>query len=238
MRIGNDVVDLRLSHTRGKARDHRFVERVFTPREITHIARSADPDRALWICWAGKEAAFKIARQLDQRAIFAHAAYEVTPTMCTPAGDTPPSIQCAHGHVQLRGVRELDDVRFALQWVVTTDFVHCIAVDGGTEADPIWARVATLEELHRGSDPSTFSARERESARSVESRAVRHLARLLAHEIGIGTAEIVRAAAETAFAPPRLYRAGAAEPLHGWGVSLSHDGGFAAAALCRTASGA
>ena len=76
--LGNDVVDLESPRCRGKAKDHRFLARVFSPHERREIESSPDPDTALWMRWAGKEAAFKsISRLLGTPPVFHHQSFQV-----------------------------------------------------------------------------------------------------------------------------------------------------------------
>jgi phosphopantetheinyl transferase (holo-ACP synthase) len=229
--IGNDLVDLRTREAVGKASDDRFIGRVFTPGEAARIKSSPDPDRTLWMLWAGKEAAFKIARKLRPVAIFAHSAYEVVPT----AIERAPSAERLRGHVHVRGTPGLEELDFPLEWEVTAAFVHCVAIETDDDVRQLWTAVASHEELERGSNVYELTEREQASAHSAESLAVRRLARSLAKGAGLGDVEVVRERAGTKFGPPRLYPLGGSGPLAGWDLSLSHDGGLAAAALSGVA---
>jgi 4'-phosphopantetheinyl transferase EntD len=228
--IGNDLIDLRTRDAVGKARDGRFVGRVFAPDEAARIASSTHPDRTLWMLWAAKEAAFKVARKLEPAVLFAHAAYEVAPTTDERAHDAPPT-ESLNGYVYLRGVPELDGVCLPVVWELTDSFIHCVAIEMGGDSRSRWTAVASHEELELGARPYDPTEREAASARTAESLAVRRLARSLAREAGLGDVEIVRELAGTVFGPPRLYRAGEGQPLDDWDLSLSHDGGLVAAAL-------
>ena len=225
MPIGNDLIDLRTRDAVGKARDGRFVGRVFAPDEAVCIASSTHPDHTLWMLWAAKEAAFKVARKLQPAVLFAHAAYEVVPA----PGATP--TERPSGYVHLRGVPGLDGVRLPVVWELADSFIHCVAIEMGGASRSRWTAVASHEELELGTRPYDPSEREAASARTAESLAVRRLARSLAREAGLGDVEIVREPAGTAFGPPRLYRAGEVQPLDDWDLSLSHDGGLVAVAL-------
>jgi phosphopantetheinyl transferase (holo-ACP synthase) len=76
--LGNDVVDLADPRHTGKAGDDRFLRRVFSDKERAAIRESPNPDRALWIAWAGKEAAFKtLSKSLGSPPTFIHASFEV-----------------------------------------------------------------------------------------------------------------------------------------------------------------
>ena len=77
--LGNDIVDLADPRHTGKAGDDRFLKRVFSAEEQEDIRSSANPDRALWIRWAGKEAAFKtISKSLGLPPTFIHPLFQVT----------------------------------------------------------------------------------------------------------------------------------------------------------------
>ena len=230
MPIGNDLIDLRIRDAVGKARDGRFVGRVFAPDEAARIASSTHPDRTLWMLWAAKEAAFKVARKLQPTVLFAHAAYEVVPTADERA-HAAPSTERPSGYVHLRGLPGLDGVCLPVVWELTDSFIHCVASGLGDESRSRWTAVASHEELELGTRPYDPSEREAASARTTESLAVRRLASFLASEAGLGEVEIVRELAGTVFGPPRLYRAGEGQPLDDWDLSLSHDGGLVAAAL-------
>lgn len=228
--IGNDLVDLRARDAAGKARDARFVARVFTPGEAARIESSPRPDRTLWLLWSGKEAAFKIAKKLRPGVPFAHSRYEVLPESEERALAVH-GAEHLRGCVRLRGVPGLEDVCYPVEWEVTESFVHCIAVEAGGDSRAVWRKIASHEEIGLESGESAPSDRELASARTAESHSVRRLARALAREGGLGDVEIVREPAGTSFGPPRLYRVGGHEPLEGWDLSLSHDGELAAAAI-------
>ena len=77
--LGNDIVDLNDSRHTGKAADDRFLQRVFSPKEREDIQAAANPDRALWVRWAGKEAAFKtVSKALGTPPTFVHPTFQVT----------------------------------------------------------------------------------------------------------------------------------------------------------------
>ena len=67
--IGNDVVDLEDPETRPETFRPRFDERVFDPVERRAIAHDPRPHARRWAHWAAKEAAYKLARQLDERQV-------------------------------------------------------------------------------------------------------------------------------------------------------------------------
>ncbi len=81
LHLGNDVVDLDDPRHRGKSGDGRFLRRVFTQEERGAILDSPAPDQALWVRWAGKEAAYKTvckARSPAPPPTFHHALFQVT----------------------------------------------------------------------------------------------------------------------------------------------------------------
>jgi phosphopantetheinyl transferase (holo-ACP synthase) len=205
--IGNDLIDLRTPETQGKADHGAFVSRVFTPGEAERIRKASDPHRMLWRLWAGKEAAFKIARKRVPSAVFAHRSFEVEPAAEEDAG-----------RVHLRGVSGLEGVVCPVRWEMTASFIHCIASEHDGHSGRMWSGV-------EAPDAAVLSAA------GGESQAVRHLARRLAREAGLGEIDVVRDVVGTDFGPPRLCRVSSAEPVAGWDVSLSHDGRLVAAVL-------
>lgn len=231
MRIGNDLVDLRARDAAGKARDTRFVARVFTAGEAARIDRSTHPDNTLWMLWAAKEAAYKVAKKLRPDAIFAHSAYEVVPDPHPRAADVPVESPRYGGQVRVHGLPGLDGVCLPVEWELTRSFVYCVAIEAGGDLRSVKTAVATREELDHASHLYEPTERERASVRSPQSLAVRRLARKLAVEAGLGEVEIVRERSGAAFGPPCLYPLGGTRPLSGWDITLSHDGELAAAAL-------
>ena len=247
--IGNDLVDLRARESAGRSRDARFVARVFTAREAELIARSSSPDAALWMLWAAKEAAYKVAKKLHPDVIFAHSRYEVTPDGAelasgdpgrsvvvgtAPWSSVPDGSVLRSGRVTLHRLDGLNGASFPVEWRLSPTFVHCIAMDMEGDFRSLRIAISARSELDR--DTAAYDPTERECAsllpaRSAESLAVRRLARALASEAGLGEVEIVRERNGSAFGPPRLYARGSTVPLAGWDITLSHDGELAAVVL-------
>jgi len=78
--LGVDVVDLRNPRTRGRHHNDRFVDRIFDPPERKLVMGATDPERALWLHWAAKEAAFKAVGSSvhpEPPPIFDHSAVAV-----------------------------------------------------------------------------------------------------------------------------------------------------------------
>lgn len=249
MLIGNDVVDLREPRCHGKAADARFVRRVFAASEADRIGLATNPDLTLWALWAGKEAAYKVAVKMCPRTIFAHRRFAVR----IEGEPVPPGMGEAEGRIvgsaRVPVGNGPQTITLLLAWEFTDSYIHCIATSREV-ASPL-PLLSTVEEVGPGEDPSLLvrrtvasleigqhasmarlpTPRERVSARSPESLAVRQLAKTLAYEAGLGEVEIVREPLKAGFGPPMLVRPGAIDPLEGWDVSLSHDGTFVAAVL-------
>lgn len=234
--VGNDVVDLAAPAARGKAADGRFLRRVFTAAEIDRIRAAADPERMLWTLWAAKEAAFKVVRKLRADLPFALRRLEVWPDGQEEGGAGGP----ATGRVRLHGrpVAGLDWL--PVEWRVTRQLVHCVARHERRRPATVLAAVAGrgagalaagMLTTDAAGDDAGLTPRERDGARTPESRRVRRLAKALARRAGLGLVEVVRPRLGGLLGPPRLYAAAAALPLAGWDLSLSHDGRFVAAAL-------
>ncbi|HET7552140.1 MAG TPA: 4'-phosphopantetheinyl transferase superfamily protein [Gemmatimonadaceae bacterium] len=252
--IGNDLVDLRAREAAGKSGDTRFLARVFTTREAELIASSPSPDTALWILWAAKEAAYKVAKKLSPDVIFAHSRYEVIPDDAAltidsdgssvsegapPGRSVPARSVLRAGRVRLQGLDGLDGVVLPVEWRLSPTFVHCVAMEADGDFHSLRVAISARAELDR--DSTVYEPTDREqlslAGRAAESLAVRRLARALAAEAGLGEVEIVRERHGSVFGPPRLYPRGGAAPLAGWDITLSHDGELAAVALANDGSG-
>lgn len=116
-RLGNDLVDLTAPGAAGKAQDLRFLKRIFTSAEQERIARSPDPDRAMWRLWSAKEAAFKAWSRYLPDLVFAHSRFEVDPqdgSVRTPQGTC------------------------RVHWREQEDWIHCLAWTGEFPERPCW----------------------------------------------------------------------------------------------------
>jgi phosphopantetheinyl transferase (holo-ACP synthase) len=144
--LGDDVVDLGDPEARPGAQHPRFDARVFAPCERAALAASPAPDRLRWVLWAAKEAAYKLARQLDPTASFWPRRYLVDldarrrGRVAWPAGAAS---------VEVRRVG---------------DAVHATATEPGSDAARVVRGVARLES---GDDPSR-AARELAVCRVAE----------------------------------------------------------------------
>lgn len=106
--VGNDVVDLRDPESDPRSLHPRFDERVFTPAERGMIAVHESPGRHRWRLWAAKEAAYKLARKLDERVVFSPSRFTV----------------------ELDGGRDqvcFGSLRFALRLMEDSDSIHAVA---------------------------------------------------------------------------------------------------------------
>jgi phosphopantetheinyl transferase len=74
--VGNDVVDLRARLVAGP-RHPRFDARVFAPSEHRALRESAEANALRWAFWAAKEAAYKVAKKLDDAAVWSPVRFVV-----------------------------------------------------------------------------------------------------------------------------------------------------------------
>ena len=75
--LGDDVVDIRDADSVPESFRPRFDSRVFSEEERRAIAHDRDPLARRWAHWAGKEAAYKLARQIDPSFIFSPRRLEI-----------------------------------------------------------------------------------------------------------------------------------------------------------------
>jgi phosphopantetheinyl transferase (holo-ACP synthase) len=226
------VVDLGRPETRNKSNDQRFLDRVFNASEVAWIRSAADPDRMLWMMWAAKEAAFKVLRKQNSCALFEHRSYSVLPPPeMSHAADTIPAVK-GRGTVSVRHEGEAGVSALPVEWEVTQRLVHCLARSASADRGSVRAAVCEVDRAAEPRSSDRWTERELLSAHTAESREVRLLAKRLATEAGLGAVEIVRNPGARRLGPPLLYATGEDAPLKGWDLTLSHDGDFAAAALC------
>ncbi|HNV04285.1 MAG TPA: 4'-phosphopantetheinyl transferase superfamily protein [Vicinamibacterales bacterium] len=225
--IGNDIVDLAEPGAAGKARDRRFMDRVFTAEERACILGALSPALAVWKTWAAKETAYKIASKVRGKVVFAHRAFEVEPGAAGTAG--------GWGRVRFDGL----DIR--VRWETARDYVHCVGQliqhrPGDAAASPHEPRPVHSAIVHHGQLLSgTLSAAERASVHSTPSARARLVARRLFERLGLQGVEVLRHWRERGWGPPVAAIGG--EMLPGFDVSLSHDGRFVAAAVAGAAQG-
>lgn len=220
--VGNDVVDLRDPRCRGKAEDERFVARIFSDAEASEIRAASRPDRALWLRWAAKEAAYKaVSKLLGSPPVFEHRAFRVRLDSREQAGELPA------GTVRYR------EVELSFDGEAAPDRIHLVAwhVPGGGEPAPIRRGVREVEdeegdpgERWREALRGRFTSEEWSSVHGRPSALVRIMAKSeLAETLGAdeGSLEIVCPPGPSGRVPPALRVDG--RPWTG-DLSLSHHG--------------
>ncbi len=226
IRIGNDIVDLRDPRCPGKADDDRFVRRIYTDEEAASIRSASRPDARLWLLWAAKEAAYKVASKLaGSPPVFEHRAFGVR---AEEPGDPSAEVR---GRVRYQG----SEIPFRAE--PAPDRVHVVAWH-----DPAGDAPASLHRTirpfrrrderesgdWRASLRDRFTEREWASIHGPESALVRLAARRgLGRLLGVeeSALEIVCPDGPPGRTPPELRVRG--RPSE-WDVSLSHHGRFLA----------
>jgi phosphopantetheinyl transferase (holo-ACP synthase) len=130
--VGNDVVDLRARIVSGP-RHPRFDARVFAPSEHRALRESAEPDALRWKLWAAKEAAYKVAKKLDDAAVWSPVRFVV-------------SLSGGEGSVEHAG----RDIPVRIQ--SDAERVHAVASDGAGSLARVRSEVGELPEPE--ADPS------------------------------------------------------------------------------------
>ncbi len=206
MHLGNDIVDLKTVHARGKAGDVRFITRVFSSAEQEAIRRSAHPDALLWTFWAAKEAAYKAVRKAAPGVSSAPRRYRVTI-------DLQKWPDAASGIVKTPGGTALIRIFYRQDWV------HCIASAG---ASPDFSDIISgLKQIAPGKGP--VSVQESAAARKVAGARI-------ASFLGVNPDDIriLRETDSRGQCPPVVHIKNKRAPID---ISLSHDGRFAAYAF-------
>jgi phosphopantetheinyl transferase (holo-ACP synthase) len=125
--VGNDVVDLRARAVVAGPRHPRFDARVFAPSEHRALRESAAPNALRWTLWAAKEAAYKVAKKLDDATVWSPLRFVVS-----LAGACDGTVEHAGRSIPVRV--EADAER-----------VHAVATDRAEALAGVRSRVAELE---------------------------------------------------------------------------------------------
>ena len=219
--IGNDIVDLTHRENRRKSRDRRFVSRVFTAEEQGWIEGSERPDVTLWMLWAAKEAAFKVAGKLKPETAFVPKAYAVTLAHYTPSegfGEGVPSGIPEKSSGAMHGVVVTPAGPVNMSCFFSTDHVHCVAAGKNScPVVPVLSHVRTVErKIDSPAEPSA----------AVRWEAIHYLASAL--KVSPYFIRIHRERMLHGYGPPRVFMEGRRTDID---ISLSHDGRYIAFAL-------
>lgn len=217
-RIGNDVIDLRAAHNRGRADHARLLARVLTAHERAQLLTDDGGDTGFALLWSAKEAAYKALKKARPALVFAPGRWQVDCAALRMSDATH------HGRVQMDA-----DTCIAVSWQCQPHWLHCVATFGPMP-EPIDSAVRTLAE---SAPQQPFSTVEQASFSRPESAHVRELARQLLAARGIHDIEIVRVGDGAAKQPPQVFAAGV--PLSHVELSLSHDGDYVAAVIALRA---
>jgi phosphopantetheinyl transferase (holo-ACP synthase) len=124
--VGNDVVDLRDRSVANGPRHPRFDTRVFAPSEHRALRESGEENPLRWAFWAAKEAAYKVAKKLDDAAIWSPVRFVV--------------------HIDATGAGRVEHEGRDISVRVEKDAerVHAVASDTSASLSQVRARVAEL----------------------------------------------------------------------------------------------
>ncbi len=209
--LGNDVVDLHDPDAKPESFRARFDERVFAPVERRAIERDVRPLARRWAHWAAKEAAYKLAKQLDADFVFSPKALvpKFRAAIALPGDRAERSGQLGLPEPIGKGIQELE-----VRSLETADFVHVVALPAGADWQAVVSAVEPVED-------------EAESSGAVRRLARRRIARDLGIEsdrVSIGGRGRI----------PMVEIDGAASPM---AISLSHHGGWVACAMTLRSEG-
>lgn len=203
--LGNDVVDLRDADAKPETFRPRFDARVFAPVERRAIERDAQPQARRWAHWAAKEAAYKLAKQID--ATFVFSPSKLVAHFNAPVDGSAGRVErCGTlglPNMLTPGVRELE-----LRSFETADWVHVLALPAGSDWEAVVWAVAPLEVM---ADPSA----------AVRSLAVNRIAQ----DLGVERDRV------TIGRRGRIPTVSIDDCDRTMAISLSHHGGWVACAM-------
>jgi hypothetical protein len=162
--LGNDVVDLQDADSRPETFRPRFDERVFADSERRAIARDTRSLSRRWAHWGAKEAAYKLARQLDPEFVFQPKKLVVDFEALPP--DAGRRFERC-GRIEIADLAAGGIERVEIRSLETPDHVHVVALPSGADWGAVDADAVALES--EDEDPSEAVRRlaRREIARSL-----------------------------------------------------------------------
>ena len=172
--LGNDIVDLGDADSRPESFRPRFDARVFSPEERRAISRDRDPLARRWAHWAAKEAAYKLAKQLDPGLIFSPVRLEVD---FEPVDSDARRRTLRRGIVSRTGQSSDAPTEVEVRSFETEERVHVIALPVGADWGAVDFAVERVESL--ASDPRI----------AVRELAIREISRSLGirpHRLAVG----------------------------------------------------
>lgn len=235
--VGNDVVDLAQARSDPKAGNQRFLSRVFTSEERDLIEADACQEEALWMIWAAKETAYKLACKKAGPVVFSPVKFETrfrareSRGSCLPAG------------LQVSSAEGVFDVKIEKGG----QYIHAVgreAFPSGVPGIELFsgARRLSAEAMTGWREDKVlregFSAEEWGLLNRAESAWVRYEAkRKISAVTGVHESkiEMIRLTLENRTLPPSVLIDGKSGE---WDVSFSHHGSWigwalAAPAFCR-----
>jgi len=205
-------VDLNDPQGKGKSRDTRFINRVFSAYEKQQILNCSEPDLLLWSLWAGKETAYKAVRKSHFEAISVPRRYGVQL-------NNPDSIIMKASFIS--GVVETPYDPVSIRLFINEDYVHCIGITG--KSGMINSVIRGVHKISRGND-FHFST----DSPSLKVRQLAKKAISLYLDQDMEDIDIHRFKGSRGLEPPIVSIKGRAEVVD---ISLSHDGSFIAYAF-------
>lgn len=237
--LGNDVVDLRDVDAQPESFRPRFDERVFSPLERRAIERDAHPHARRWAHWAAKEAAYKLARQVDPAFVFspgslvARFGAAVEGAAMASRSEPPARRGRPRGDATRIGVLSLPEAiapglrDLELRSFETAEHVHVLALPIGGDWDAVVFGIEAIGSAGGEDSPGADGLDALDSSGLVRALAVRRIAR----DLGIDASRITIGKRGRI---PTVSIDGARSSMS---ISLSHHGRFVACAMQVRESG-
>jgi phosphopantetheinyl transferase (holo-ACP synthase) len=172
--LGNDLIDLRDFDARPETFRPGFDERVFSYEERQAIAGDRNPLARRWAHWGAKEAAYKLARQIDSEFVFSPSRL-----VAVFESEIRKSIEQTErrGRLVWTGLRAdgdrssqyegCTDLSLELRSFETAERIHVIAVPTKTDWDGIDSAVSRMEDEQADSSAAVRALAVREIGRRM-----------------------------------------------------------------------
>ena len=123
--IGNDVIDLKQARLESDWKRPRFLQKLFTDKELDFIHDTEQSDIAVWLLWSRKESVYKIVSRMITQRFFAPKRFESSICANDYIGNADSNV----------GQLTFEHLTFTTKSTVTNNYIHTIAQWANDEND-------------------------------------------------------------------------------------------------------
>ncbi|MFT4533415.1 MAG: phosphopantetheinyl transferase (holo-ACP synthase) [Saprospiraceae bacterium] len=129
--VGNDIVDLSISQVGDGTRKIRYLDKLFSDKELDIIHRLGDEDIWIWLLWSVKESVYKIVSRIENRIRYAPKTLRCISITKKSEGKYE-TIVAYQGH------------KFVANSELTDHYIHTVASNSMIEINQLSSKVFTI----------------------------------------------------------------------------------------------